>query len=171
MLTQPTPRPSARAASQRFCTAQHALARTASGCTVVPRMASSRGRRSTATQTLTGASTSPSRRYERYCCAALRREARRLGVAAPEEALADALARRDVPDDDEAPGLREADARRQVRGAEDALQGLVVDVLARRRSGGRRGEGAMTSYTARRASSEKRAMASGSRMPVAPAHR
>ena len=60
MLTQPTPMPSARAASHRFCTAQHALQRSDSGCAVVPSTASSAGRRSTVTHTLTAESRMPS---------------------------------------------------------------------------------------------------------------
>ena len=58
-------------------------------------------------------------------------EARRLGRAHAQEAVADALAPRAVAHDHEVPRLRVAHRRRLVRGGEDALE----DVVAERRAG------------------------------------
>src|SRR5262249_30088119 len=55
----------------------------------------------------------------------LGRKTDRLGLPAAQEALADAFADLAIADDDEPPRLREAHARREVRGGQDALEHVV----------------------------------------------
>ena len=154
--------PSARAASQRFCTAQQALARTASGWLVVPRMASPRERRSTATQTLSDASRIPPDDWPDTAPAGPR------GTAPPRPPGSGGSSRgsgRAAP--------RRARSRSPTAARSPRWAPRCAAPRMRRRTGssiGRPGSkwrtsrrSAITSYTARRALSPKTATASGTR--------
>ena len=127
MLTQPTPTPSALAASQRFCTAQTVLYRSISGWAVRPRTTGPCRDRSQVMQRFRGDSQIPSSLSDRY--ASPRSPSNRPAASALDRSKAALIRRPDLgrPDHQEVPGLHEPDRRGVVGRHQQPAEHVVGD--------------------------------------------